>query len=95
MAKEKKCHPRAGGRTALSTLVLSARGHQGGDLFKQVQTCFLIISLLRGAFRTQTKSLRSIVCLAKRPSPQKITRVALGKDCLSREHFETGAAKAS
>jgi len=26
------CHPREGGRTALSTLVLSAHGHQGGDL---------------------------------------------------------------
>ena len=77
MAKEKKCHPRAGGRTALSTLVLSARGHQGGDLFKQVQTCFSLKSLLRGSFRTQTKSLRSIVCLAKRPSPQRNTSVFL------------------
>ena len=31
-SRAQHCHPRAGGRTALSTLVLSAHGHHGGDL---------------------------------------------------------------
>ena len=34
------CHPREGGRTALSTLVLSAHGHQGGDLLFIIELNF-------------------------------------------------------
>lgn len=50
----------------------------GGDLFKQVRTCFSLKSLLRGAFRTQTKSLRSIVCFAKRPLSAKKNKCGFG-----------------
>ena len=32
------CHPREGGRTALSNLLLSAHGHQGGDLSRTATT---------------------------------------------------------